>query len=85
MQKRGVILIGYMVVCVSFILIGPSEMLRIYNSSNITIIGLCIMGLGCGMIIIPILPEMIEAVEQMYPDLDEELLHNNLSGLFIAF
>ena len=60
-------------------------MLRIHNSPNITIVGLCVMGLGCGMIIIPILPEMIEAVEQIYPDLDEELLHNNLSGLFIAF
>ena len=43
------------------------------------------MGFGCGMIIIPVLPMMIEAIEKKYPDMDESELHNNLSGLFIAF
>ena len=47
-------------------------------------IGLCLMGLGCGMIIIPVLPDMIEATEERYPGIDMEGLHNSISGLFIA-
>ena len=43
------------------------------------------MGFACGMIIIPILPDMIDSIEEIYVDMDEEKLHNNISGLFIAF
>ena len=43
------------------------------------------MGFGCGMIIIPTMPDMIESVEPKYPNIDETELHNNISGLFIAF
>ena len=47
-------------------------------------IGLCIMGMGCGMIIIPVLPDMIESAEEKYPGMDMDQLHNSISGLFIA-
>jgi MFS family permease len=47
--------------------------------------GLAIMGFGAGMVIIPVLPEMIEAIEEKYPEMDENELHNVISGLFIAF
>lgn len=60
-------------------------MLGIYNSPSITVIGLAIMGFGCGLIIIPIMPDMIEAAEENDPNIDETVLHNNISGLFIAF
>ena len=43
------------------------------------------MGFGCGMIIIPIMPDMIESIEEKHPEIDEDELHNNISGLFIAF
>lgn len=43
------------------------------------------MGFGAGLIIIPILPEIIESTEERYPELDEIEIHNNLAGLFIAF
>lgn len=43
------------------------------------------MGFGCGLIIIPIMPDMIDSIEERYPDIDENELHNNISGLFIAF
>ena len=42
------------------------------------------MGFGAAMIIIPILPDMLEAVEEEYPLLDQEYLNNEISGLFIA-
>ena len=43
------------------------------------------MGFGAGMVIIPVLPEMIESIEEKYPEMDENALHNIISGLFIAF
>ncbi len=46
--------------------------------------GLCLMGFGCGMIIIPVLPDMIEATEERYPETDMDQIHNAISGIFIA-
>ncbi len=66
------------------LLVGPSEILRIIESEVITLIGLCFMGLGCGMIIIPVMPEMIESAQTRYPKMQEEMLHNKISGIFIA-
>jgi len=65
-------------------LVGPSKLLGIYNSPSFIILGLAITGFGCGMVIIPVLPDMIEAAEEKYPFLHEDELHNNISGLFIA-
>lgn len=85
LQKTAIIFYGYAVIVVAMLFIGPSLMLGFYNSSYLILLGLAIMGFGCGMIIIPILPDMIDAIEELYTDLDEEKLHNNISGLFIAF
>lgn len=66
------------------ILIGPSAILGIPDEIGISIAGLCFMGFGAGMIIIPVLPDMIEATEERYPGVDMNQLHNSISGLFIA-
>lgn len=79
------ILIGYFILVIALFFIGPSQILGFYNSPALTILGLAIMGFGCGMVVIPILPEMIEAIEERFPELDETELHNQMSGLFIAF
>jgi hypothetical protein len=52
---------GYGIISIGMFLVGPSQLLRIIDSEIITMIGLCIMGLGCGMIIIPVMPDMIES------------------------
>jgi len=49
------------IIAFGMLLVGPSQMLRIIDNKAITMIGLCIMGLGCGMIIIPVMPDMIES------------------------
>lgn len=85
MRKSAVLVIGYAVISFGMFLIGPSKLLGIYNSPAFIIIGLAIMGFGCCMITIPVMPDMIEAIEQEYPQLHEEELHNTISGLFIAF
>jgi hypothetical protein len=43
------------------------------------------LGFGCGLLIIPILPDMIESVEERFPIIDEEEMNNIMSGMFIAF
>jgi MFS family permease len=69
---------------IAFYFIGPSTFLGFNESPGMTVLGLAIMGSGAGMIVIPVLPEMIEAVEETYPDIDEIQLANIISGIFVA-
>ena len=85
MRKSGVIMVGYTILAIGLFLVGPSRILGLYNSPAFIVLGLAIVGFGCGMIIIPVLPDMIEAAEQRYKHhFDEDEMHNNISGLFIA-
>jgi len=83
-KKRAVILIGFVVVCSGLFLTGPSKLLGLYNNSSLIYLGLSIMGLGAGMITIPVLPEVIDSVEENFPGLEESVLHNQLTGVFMA-
>jgi len=85
LKKSAVIFLGYGILTLGLLFVGPSKLLGLYNSPAFIILGLAIMGFGCGLIIIPVMPEMIEAVEQAYPNIEQDELHNNISGLFIAF
>ena len=64
MRKTGVIFCGYLFVCVGLFLIGPSKILGISDNPSYIIMGLSILGFGAGMIIIPVLPDMIDAIEE---------------------
>lgn len=69
MRKRGVILIGYIFISVAMLMIGGSESLFEFQKQPVFIfLGLVILGLSMGMVSIPVLPEMLETVEE-----DEEL------------
>jgi len=70
LRKPAVILLGYGLTGTGMFLVGTSKMLGIYNSPAFIILGLAIMGFGCGMIIIPVLPDMIEAIEEIHPNVD---------------
>lgn len=63
MRKTGVILIGYSILSIGMFLVGPSKLLGLYNSPAFIILGLAIVGVGLGMVIIPVLPEMLETTE----------------------
>jgi MFS family permease len=84
MRKSGVIFIGYCILSAAFFLIGPSKLMGLYNSPSFIILGLGVLGFGIGMIIIPVLPDMIEQVEEKHPELEELELHNKISGIFIC-
>lgn len=83
-SKRGTIFLGFVIEGCAFLLVGPSYYLNFSESITITMFGICLLGLGAGMIIIPCLPEMIEATEIRYPGIEMDVLHNKISGIFIA-
>jgi MFS family permease len=66
-KKTTVIIFGYSLMALGMFLVGTSKIIGIYNSPAFIIIGLAIMGFGAGMIIIPILPDMLESIEERYP------------------
>ena len=69
-RKPAVILFGYALTSLGIFLVGTSKLIGIYNSPAFIILGLAIMGFGCGMIIIPVLPDMIDSVEEKLPKLN---------------
>lgn len=63
-KRGGLILIGYIILFIAFLFIGPSYLFGVdNNSAAMTVVGLGILGLACSMVIIPLLPDMIEAIE----------------------
>lgn len=51
-------------------------------------IGLCIVGISAGMVSIPVLPEMLECIEEddeLNETYDQNSIENFISGLFISF
>ena len=51
-------------------------------------IGLCVMGMSAGMITIPVLPEMLESIEEdaeLSSKFDMEQIENLISGLFVTY
>ncbi len=66
-KKTTVIIFGYLLMALGMFLVGTSKIIGIYNSPAFIIIGLAIMGFGAGMIIIPILPDMLESIEEKHP------------------
>ena len=68
MQKRGLIVIGLTLTLLSMLMIGKSEELDscqpYFGTSFFIYLGLCIYGLSSGLVSIPVLPEMLESIEQ---------------------
>lgn len=89
MRKRGVMLIGFVAITLAMQMIGGSDTIFEFQRQPVFIfLGLCIIGLSCGMISIPVLPEMLECIEEdeeLSQKYDTETIENVISGLFISF
>ena len=70
-------------------MIGGSDTLFEFQKQPVFIfLGLCLIGLSCGMISIPVLPEMLECTDEdkeLMAKYDLETIENVISGLFISF
>lgn len=84
LRKSAVIMFGYSIASLAMFIVGTSSLFLIPNNPEAVVLGLAFLGFGCGMINIPVLPDMIESVEQVYPALNDSELNNHISGLFIA-
>ena len=85
MRKRGLILIGWLCIVVALLMVGGSSWIEaFYNNDQMIFLGLVVIGLSAGMISIPILPEMLEAIEedeQLGQKYDRDLIENATSCL----
>ena len=70
---------------VGMFFVGTSKSLGLENNPAMIILGLMIIGAAAGMISIPVLPEMLEAIEER-GDRNYELeeLNNYISGIFVT-
>ena len=70
-------------------MIGGNEYIRAFNKETFFILwGLIIIGFSAGMVTIPILPEMLDAIaedKELIEKYDNEYIQNIISGLFIGF
>ena len=76
----------------AMLMIGGSDFLEgfmNFKSQPVFIfLGLCVMGFGLSFTSIPVLPEMLESIEEdeeLSREYDRELVENTTSGLFISF
>jgi hypothetical protein len=65
---------------------GLDEVNYWYNPGFFAIFGLCIFGFGTAMVTIPVMPEILEGIEQNKDlnNIDEQALYNNVSGYFVV-
>ena len=84
MPKRAVIIIGIILMSVGMFCVGTSKYFGLENNPGMIMLGLMIIGVAAGMISIPVLPEMLEAIE-LREDIryDPEELENYISGVFV--
>lgn len=62
LPKRAVILIGICLMSIGMFFVGTSKTLGLENNPAMIILGLMIIGASAGMISIPVLPEMLDAI-----------------------
>mmetsp|Transcript_42711 Transcript_42711/g.65582 ORF Transcript_42711/g.65582 Transcript_42711/m.65582 type:complete len:121 (-) Transcript_42711:539-901(-) len=87
-NKRGIIVIGFILITVAMMMIGGSGQESETEGTVFIFLGLCIIGLSAGMVSIPVLPEMLEVVEddpKITEIYDMRSIENIISGLFISF
>ena len=70
---------------VGMFFVGTSKALGLENNPAMIILGLMIIGAAAGMISIPVLPEMLEAIEERNDrKYNLEELNNYISGIFVT-
>lgn len=85
LPKRAVILIGIVLMSIGMFFVGTSKTLHLENSPVMIMLGLMIIGAAAGTISIPVLPEMLESIEERSDrNYNMEELNNYISGIFVT-
>ena len=82
--KRAVIVFGTLLMSLGMFFVGTSKSLGLENNPAMIMVGLMILGASWAVMSIPVLPEMLEAVETCsYLNYNPEELDNFISGIFV--
>ena len=82
--KRAVMVFGILLNAVGMFFVGTSKTLGLENNPAMILFGLMILGASFAITSIPVLPEMLEAVETRSNfNYNKEELDNYISGLFV--
>lgn len=80
LNKRSILFLGLLFGEVGWVVTGiPSA----YYTINV-LVGIAVFGISLACICIPVMPEILEGIEEKLSDYDEEILYNNLSGYFMV-
>lgn len=81
-ESRATMMVGFFILIFSCILVGPSSVLGLPKTSvAMMLIGLGILGMGAAFTVIPVIPEMLNAIEGEYLEYRSEV-SDNFSGIF---
>jgi len=83
-KKQALILLGFILVGLMEFVVGPSVILGFPRNDYVTVAGVILIALFIPLITIPVMPDVIEAASERYPTMAEEILHNKISGVFVA-
>lgn len=87
MNKRGILLLGFITVIIGTLSTGLSDEEQWHHTSYFVLTGTAIFGIGFSMITIPVMPEILEGIEEredLIEQMDENTLYNNLAGYFVV-
>ena len=87
MSRRGVMFIGLVLITIGMLVTGLDKIYSFENPGAFTLIGLAIYGFGFAKITIPVMPEILEAIEtseEIDQDFDEQQLYNSCAGWFVV-
>lgn len=87
MEKRGILLLGNTFAILGMLFTGVTDKDKMHHTSTMVMIGSGIFGLGFSMVTIPVMPEILEGIEEKYgsgKNYDEQQLFNNLAGYFVV-
>ena len=79
-EKRTTIHIGFLIMGVSLLIVGPSWVLHIPQAMWLSWIGIFLIGAGAASSVVPIIPEMLDAVEGQFSD--EAAVKDVSAGIF---
>jgi hypothetical protein len=84
-SKRTTLILGAIIQFIGLLLMGPSAILGIPPNLIIMGIGQVVCGLFLPLMLVPSLPEMIDTVDQLHPNLsgrEKSVLYDFTSGIF---
>lgn len=81
-EPRTSMICGLIILGMSCFALGPSNLLGFPDKSlALMVIGLVTLGIGAAFAVLPIIPEMLDAVDGKYPEYQSEI-SDNFSGIF---